>query len=461
MNALHDALQNIVGPKGFLSGDDIGPRYYTDAVGLLGSQPALVLRPVSTEEVSQILMACHQADQPIVTQGGATGLVQGGIPEQGEIVLSMERMNKIEEFDPLGATMTVQGGAILQTVQETAEAKGLSFPLDLGARGSCTIGGNISTNAGGNRVIRYGMTRDLILGIEAVLADGTILNGLHKLVKNNTGYDLKHLFVGSEGTLGIVTRAVLKLSPLPHGRAVALCGLNDFKSVANLLHHVKSALGPTLSAFEVMWQNYYDAAFTILPEAKHPFETRYPFYVLVESMGTNSDQDRDAMEESLGGAFEDNLIADAIIAKSETEIEEIWQLRDASLDVAISLSPIHAYDVSLPISKMESYFTKLDKELVAKWPDHKIIVFGHLGDGNLHIIINDGKAVSDKPGVNTCIYGLTGQHQGSISAEHGIGLQKRDYLSHSRTAEEIALMKALKATMDPKGILNPGRIFES
>ncbi|MCW9045128.1 MAG: FAD-binding oxidoreductase, partial [Alphaproteobacteria bacterium] len=228
-----------------------------------------------------------------------------------------------------------------------------------------------------------------------------------------------------------------------------------------LLHHTKSALGPSLSAFEVMWQNYYEATFNILTEAQHPFEARYPFYVLVESMGTDNDKDREAMEEALGGAFEANLIEDAIIAKSESEIEKIWELRDVSLDVAISLSPIHAYDISLPIGEMESFFSQLDVDLAAQWPKHKLVVFGHLGDGNLHIIINDGMAESDKPGINNCVYGLTGKHQGSISAEHGIGLQKRAYLSKSRSAEEITLMKLLKNTMDRKNILNPGRIFES
>jgi FAD/FMN-containing dehydrogenase len=461
VTTLIDTLKGIVGPKGFLEGKDMGPRYASDVTGIPGGTPLLVVRPANTGEVSKILAACFDAGQPVLTQGGNTGLVQGGVPEDREIVLSLERMNQIEEFDEAGGTMTVQAGTILQTIQETAEEKGLTFPLDLGARGSCTIGGNISTNAGGNRVIRYGMTRELVLGLEAVLADGTVINSLHKLVKNNTGYDLKHMFVGSEGTLGVVTRAVLKLVPVPSGRSMALCGVDDFQSVVALLRHMKASLGATLSAFEVMWRNYYDATFALLSDAKHPFEARYPFYVLIESMGIDDDKDREAMEEALGGALEEGMITDAIIAKSTSEMEEVWKLRDASLEVAMSLMPIHAYDISLPVTEMAPYFAKMDAELAERWPDHKVIVFGHLGDGNLHIVINDGVGGKDKAEVNQLIYGLAGSHQGSISAEHGIGLQKRSYLAYSRSPEEITLMKTLKKAMDPKNILNHGRIFES
>jgi len=459
---LIDSLKSIVGPKGFLDGDDIDTRYTNDVMGTPGGTPILVVRPSDTDEVSKVLAACHEAGQPVSTRGGNTGLVQGGIPDAGEVVLSLERMTKIEEFDVQGGTMTVQAGAILQTVQETAEEKNLTFPLDLGARGSCTIGGNISTNAGGNRVIRYGMTRNLVLGIEAVMADGTVINGLHKLVKNNSGYDLKHLFIGSEGTLGVVTRAVLKLSPLTNGQSVALCGLKDFNSVVSLLGHMKGALGPSLSAFEVMWQNYYEVAFKLMPGgAKPPFETPFPFYVLVESQGKDNDKDREAMEEALGEAFESQIIENAVIAKSDAEIAENWKIRDLSAEVGASMRPGFTYDISLPVEEMETCFAELKAELTEKWPDHSLVIFGHLGDGNVHVFIKDGTDTPDKGAISECIYRLTGQHQGSISAEHGIGLQKRDYLHHSRTPEEIALMKALKNTMDPKNILNPGRIFES
>ena len=254
---LIDQLKHIVGPSGYREGEDIDTKNYKDMMGSRSIRPPLLLRPQNTEQISQILKASHAATQPIPPQGGMTGLVSGAAPLAGEIVLSFERMKQVVEVDKFTSTMTVQAGVELQTIQETAEANNLLFPLDLGARGSCTIGGNLATNAGGNRVIRYGMIRDMVIGVEAVLADGTIIDGLHKLRKNNTGYDLKQLFIGSEGTLGIITKAVLKLTPKPNSQAVALCGLKSFDEVANFLVHAQSSLGSNLSAFEVLWNNTY------------------------------------------------------------------------------------------------------------------------------------------------------------------------------------------------------------
>lgn len=269
---LINELKAIVGPAGWREGDDIDVRNYQDWMGARAIEPQLLLRPANTAEVSAILAACHQAGQPIAPQGGMTGLVSAAAPLEGEISLSFERMRAIVDIDPYTSTMLVEAGAELQTIQDQADAKGLLFPLDLGARGSCTIGGNLSTNAGGNRVIRYGMTRDLVLGLEAVLADGTIINGLHKLRKNNTGYDLKQLFIGSEGTLGVITRAVLKLTQKPSSQIIAMCGVDSFQCVADLLVHSQASLGSNLTAFEVIWKNSYTLVEAHIPYVNAPLQ---------------------------------------------------------------------------------------------------------------------------------------------------------------------------------------------
>jgi FAD/FMN-containing dehydrogenase len=326
----------------------------------------------------------------------------------------------------------------------------------MGARGSCTIGGNIATNAGGNRVIRYGMMRDLVLGLEVVLADGTLLHGLRKLVKNNTGYDLKQLFVGSEGTLGVITRAVLKLSPKPASQNVALCALPGFDEVVRLLHLMRRRLPGSLSAFEVMWNGYYKLVVECVENVSGPFEPEHPYYVLVESLGADAERDTAAFEDALSAAFEEDLLVDAALSKSPAEVRSLWSLRDASLEVHRALGAWQAYDISLAIEKMELFAGELMRRLDAAWPGHRTVLFGHLGDGNLHVQTNAGGGHGDSDGL---IYALTGEHEGSISAEHGIGYAKKRYLHHSRTDAEIALMARVKNALDPRGILNPGRIF--
>jgi len=389
-----------------------------------------------------------------------TGLVSAAAPLEGEISLSFERMKKVVEVDPFSSSMTVEAGVELQTIQEQADAHDLLFPLDLGARGSCTIGGNLSTKAGGNRVIRYGMTRDLVVGLEAVLADGTIINGLHKLRKNNTGYDLKQLFIGSEGTLGVITRAVLKLSPKPSSQVVAMCAVHSFAQVADLLVHAQAGLGANLSAFEVIWNNTYKLIDQHVPHATVPMPDQFGFYVLIESMGSHADKDSDLFLEVLSAASEAKLIEEVIVADSDSKIKNLWTVRDAAAEISPGVGYMHTYDVSLNVDDMGYFGEEVERRLRAEWPDAILGLFGHIGDGNVHIVIHVGPETRNLHlPIDEIIYGLIQELHGAVSAEHGIGLMKKQFLPYSKSEPEIALMKALKQTLDPQGILNPGRVF--
>tara|TARA_B110000444_G_scaffold238628_1_gene252368 strand:+ start:94 stop:1524 length:1431 start_codon:yes stop_codon:yes gene_type:complete len=457
---LIDSLKSIVGSAGYREGADIELKNYQDLMGDRSIPPVLLLRPDSTEQVSQILKTCHAANQPIAPQGGMTGLVSAAAPFEGEISLSFERMKKVVEVDRFTSTMTVEAGAELQTIQEQADAHDLLFPLDLGARGSCTIGGNLSTNAGGNRVIRYGMTRDLVVGLEAVLADGTIIDGLHKLRKNNTGYDLKQLFIGSEGTLGLITRAVLKLSPKPSSQLVAMCGVDDFAKVADLLVHTQAGLGANLSAFEVIWNNSYKLIDQHAAHATVPMTDTYGFYVLIESMGSHAEKDSELFLEVLSQASEARLIEDVIVADSDAKIKKLWTVRDAAAEVSPGVGYMHTYDVSLNVDDMGYFGEEVESRLRAEWPDAILGLFGHIGDGNMHIVIHVGEETrSLHLQIDEIIYGLIQELHGAISAEHGIGIMKKQFLPYSKSEPELSLMKLLKSTMDPQGILNPGRVF--
>jgi FAD/FMN-containing dehydrogenase len=457
-----DDLIAAVGRGNVLTGEDIGPRYYSDAVGRVGQLPRAVVRPRTTAEVSRVLAICHAHGAPVTTQGGMTGLVQGAMPQAGEIALSLERMNDIEEVDTGNGTVTVQAGCVLQRLQERVEAEGFSFPLDLGARGSCTIGGNIATNAGGNRVIRYGMMRDLVLGLEAVTADGTVVDGLRKYIKNNTGLDLKQLFIGSEGVLGVVTRAVLRIYPQPGDRIVAACAMPGFAEVTGLLQHMRRELAGDLTAFEVMWNRYYRQVIEKIPGVQAPFPADRPFYAIVEASGADRDKVSAGLQAALEGALEQGLIEDAVLSKSQAEALAIWKIRDASVEVSGTMRPCVGFDVSLPIDRMAEFADRADADARGFDPEGYASVFGHLGDGNLHVVVHhSGRQADAAHRIERMIYDLTGSYGGSISAEHGIGLLKRPYLDRSRTAAEIALMRTLKQAMDPKGILNPGRIVEA
>ncbi|HBE92015.1 MAG TPA: FAD-binding oxidoreductase, partial [Gammaproteobacteria bacterium] len=450
----------VIGARGILLGEDVTSR--PDSWPPMGGcQAKAIIRPANTQEVSDVLKLCHAAGQSVVTHGGLTGLVGGARASADDIVLSMERMTGLEPIDVVNRTVTVKAGVPLQKVHEAAAEVDLLFPLDLGARGSCTIGGNIATNAGGNSVIRYGMIRDQVLGVEAVLADGTIISSLNSVIKNNTGYDLKQLFIGSEGTLGVVTRAVLRLRPLPRSCNTALVAIENFEQLGRFLRDMDSALGGTLSAFEVMWNDFY--RLIVGDGSKHgqPLGFNHAFYVLLESTGGHEESDRIRFEGALEEAFESELIVDAVISQSKQQRENLWSIRDDIEGLTQKLMPSIVFDISLGIQQMDDYVDEVRKQLTERWPDSRMVVFGHLGDGNIHLVITVGShEPAEVHAVESIVYEALGRRQGVISAEHGIGVDKREFLKHSRSANEIALMKKLKHALDPKGILNPGKIFE-
>lgn len=460
MHNLIEEIQNIVGPKGLLLGDDVSARPVTwpPAEGCLAKA---IVRPANTEELAAVMRLCHQWGQTVVTHGGLTGLVGGAIATSDDIVVSLERMTRMGEVDSVGRTLVVEAGVPLQKVHEAAEAAGFLFPLDLGARGSCTIGGNISTNAGGNSVIRYGMMRDQVMGLEAVMADGSVISSMNTVLKNNTGYDLKQLFVGSEGTLGIVTRAVLRLRSHPRSCNTALVAIENYQQVGRFLGDIDAALGGTLSAFEVLWSNFYELIVGDSDNHGQPLESGYPFYVLLESTGGHPESDKARFEGALENALEQAMIVDAVVAQSSQQRADLWAIRDDIENLTHKMAPSILFDISLSIPLLDQYVINVTAQLQQRWPEARLISFGHVGDGNIHLVVCVGsKLPEDVHAVDVIIYQALGELGGVISAEHGIGLEKREFLKHSRSPVEIKLMKILKTAMDPKNILNPGKIFE-
>ncbi|HEY6130370.1 MAG TPA: FAD-binding oxidoreductase [Halioglobus sp.] len=435
-----------------LLGDE-GVRSQPDAV-----LPDVVLRPQNTEQVSAILKLCSAAGQALVPLGGKTGLANGHFKTAGEIGLSLERMNAIEEIDANNRTITVQAGCILQVAVEAAAQEHLLLPLDLGARGSATLGGMLATNAGGNRVIRYGMVRDMVLGLEVVLADGTIVTSLNKMLKNNTGYDIKHWFIGAEGTLGVITRAVLRLRPEPVSQNTALLAVDNFSAVTKLLRWLDARTAGTLSAFEVMWPDFYE--FITRTGSLHtpPLPHGSAYYVLVETLGSDSHADAESFEIVLGEALEAGLIANAVLARSQSERNAIWAIRDDVLEF-FTLGPIIPFDISVTLERMESFVSDI-RTAMEKLREPVCVIFGHLGDCNLHVILGAKNAAEfDYAALERLLYETVERYQGSVSAEHGVGLAKREQLHRSRSAAELNLMIAMKKMLDPKNILNPNKIF--
>ncbi len=458
MDAIVEQLLKVVGKGRLLTAAAVAERP-TSFWNAAPMQAKALVFAQNTEEVSAILACCNAHNQSVITHGGLTGCVAATDPTLDDVVLSLDKMDRIVEIDPVGGTAVVEAGAILQTVQEAVAAQGLYFPLDLGARGSCTIGGNIATNAGGINVLRYGMMRSLVLGLEAVLADGTVVSSMNRMLKNNAGYDLKQLFIGTEGTLGVVTRAVLRLFPQPASRQTALVALVTFDHVTAFLAMLRQRLADSLSAFEIMWADYYEA---VTGENGHraPLERGYPFYVVFEAEGSDPDADGKRFERVLNEALDDGLITDAAIPKSESETRAIWNIRE-EFDAILEAEPVYLYDVSLPIRQMVRYVEDVRNNVRARWPDGQCYTLGHVADGNLHFFVvpnesGDLHQVSDE-----CVYGPLADIGGSVSAEHGIGKDKLRWLSHSRTPAEIELMRSLKRGLDPKNILNPGRVVSA
>ena len=451
-------IEAIVGASGILTGKRLEGRSAGIWSGCELEALALV-RPADTAQVSQVMKLCHAAGQVVVPAGGMTGLAGGHWSTASDIVLSTERMNRIELVDAQSRCMTVEAGAILQSVQEAAADADLMFALDLGARASCTIGGNIATNAGGVRVLRYGMMREQVLGLEAVLADGTVVSSMFSVLKNNTGYDPRHLFLGSEGTLGIITRAVLRLHEAPVAVETAILAAPSWNCVMSLLRYFDAALPGALGAFEVMWRDHYELNTGPHSSVDPPLAADSPYYVLMDVFISDGETGRDNLQALLMQALERGEISDGALASSEAERGKFWQIRENFEPEQTRYGLIYGYDISLPLDAMESYVQGVRDSLKQRFDDAELMAYGHIGDGNLHFSIYPGEN-RDRDAVDEMVYAPLQALQGSVSAEHGIGLEKKAYLGYTRSESEIELMRNTKRMMDPSNILNPGKIFD-
>lgn len=451
-------LAGIVGQRYVIGGEELRSRPQdfwnsvpTTALGLV--------RPGSVEEVSAILAWCNRNAQPVIVEGGRTNLAHATKATPETVLMSLERLDAVRPPDVAAMTIEADAGVILENLQAAARSEDLHFGLDLGARGSATVGGVLSTNAGGFQALRYGVAREQVLGLECVLADGTVLSHLTPYSKDNTGYDLKHLFIGAEGTLGVITRAVLRLHPAPRSVNTALMAFADFDAVIAALRSVRQTLRGTLSAFEIMWRNFYDFNVgAVCPEAP-PLAPGHPFYVLCEAEGFDEEEDAMHFETAMAGLLEDGAAIDIVVPQSSRQREQVWRIREELEPEKTLFTVMIDFDISLPVSTMDRFARDLEALLAREAPENLgLHIIGHLGDGNLHL--STGLPTPErKPQVQQSVYELIARYGGSISAEHGIGLAKKDYLGHSRSPEEIATMRLIKSALDPKGILNPGKIF--
>jgi len=445
---------------------DIAP-YLTDWRGRFHGNAQAVVRPATTREVADVVRACGEARVAIVAQGGNTGQCGGATPEPGgdAVVISLGRMNRIRAVDADNATLTAEAGATLVAVQDAATAAGLMFPLSLAAEGSCTIGGNLSTNAGGTGVLRFGNARELTLGIEVVLADGRVWDGLRGLRKDNTGYDLKQLFIGAEGTLGIVTAAVLKLFPAPRTRVTAFAAMDDVPSAVELLRAMKQAIGDRLVGFELISAPSLALTRQHFPSLPDPLPG-HPWYVLVQADDSAADSPLSAdLEAALGEALKRGIVSDVAVAQSDAQADALWALRENIAEAQRLDGPNIKHDISLPVSAIPRFLDEAASALARALPGLRFVTFGHLGDGNLHynLAAPPGTApeafLTSTPIANRIVHDLVAAHRGSISAEHGIGQQKRDELVRYKSPVELDLMRTLKAAFDPHALLNPGKVL--
>jgi FAD/FMN-containing dehydrogenase len=452
-----DALAEIVGRQHVLAGEEVPARHVQD---LWGSDrkgvASVVVRPGTPDEVARVLRLCAEHRQPVVVQGGMTGLVSGGVPGPEELVLSTERLDSTGEIDPAVATVTAGAGVTLADLQDEAARHGLMVPIDLASKGSATIGGCVATNAGGVNVVGYGMTRQHVRSLQVALADGRLLELSTALVKDNAGFDLKQLFIGSEGTLGVVTAATLALRQAPRTRTGAFCAVADVAGALELLTAIRAELPGMLTAFEVVWADAYAVLDGL--DLRLPLPMGHPVYVLAEVQGGRPEADSEAFLTCLAGI--EHVLLDSAVATTAAELAVFWQARERIPSEILRMQPLFGFDVSVPARDLQDCLERMRAELTERWPQVKLLVFGHLGDDNVHIAVVTGEQTRKrKAEVEHIVYGCVARSSGSISAEHGIGFEKRPYLGYTRSPEEVELMRSLKALLDPAGILNRGRVL--
>lgn len=465
---LLDRFAAIVGaPHALRESSDIVP-YVAEQRGLYPGLSPLVLRPGSVEEVSRIMRLATSTRTAIVPQGGNTGLVGGGVPDRSgrEIVLSLSRLNRIREIDPVSNTITAEAGVVLDALHRAADGVGRLFPLSLASQGSCQIGGNLSSNAGGTGVLAYGNARELCLGVEVVLPTGEVLDDLRKLKKDNTGYDLKNLFVGAEGTLGVITAAVLKLFPKPKGREVAVAALQSAQAALDLFNRALDHAGSGLTAFELIASRPLEFALAHIPQTVRPLAGSSPWYVLLEiSSGRSAEDARQQAEDVLGAALTDGLIGDAVMAGSLAQADAFWRLRESLSEAQRPEGASIKHDISVPVARIPDFIARAEKAVAAVCPDARVVCFGHMGDGNLHYNVSQPAGGDPKAflafyrTMNKAVHDVVRDLDGSISAEHGIGRLKRDELAATAPPVALDLMRRVKAAFDPAGIMNPGKVI--
>lgn len=466
--ALLERFSAIVGKANALGrGDDL-TRYTQENRHIFSGKTELVLRPGTSEEVAAIVRLANETRTAIVPQGGNTGHSAGAQPDESgeQVIVSLERMNRIREVDPEANTMTVEAGVILEVIQNEAERHDRLFPLALASQGSCQIGGNLSTNAGGVAVLSHGNARDLVLGLEVVTASGEIWSGLRKLKKDNTGYDLRDLFIGAEGTLGIITAAVLKLLPRPRGRVAAYAGMASPEAALSLLKHAQAFAGRTLTAFEFMPRFGLQATLAGFETLRDPLANPHEWYVLLEISSNRSEEDaRTIMEEILSGAIEHGEVADAVIAQSESQRQAFWAIREWMPATQKQLGGSIKNDISVPVHRVPEFLGRAAPAVHAIDPGARIFAFGHLGDGNIHYNVSQPEGAAEdwyltmREPINAAINALVIAMEGSISAEHGIGKLKRDLLISTKQPVELEMMRAIKRALDPNSIMNPGKVL--
>lgn len=467
LETVADEIRAIVGEKGWITDPDVLAPRLVEQRGLYQGSAAGIARPATTEEAARVLAVCAAHGVAVVPQGGNTGLVGGGVPD-GEVILSTERLNRIRDIDIANRTMTVEAGCILADLHTAAADAGLLFPLSLAAEGTCQIGGNLATNAGGVQVLRYGNARDLVLGLEVALPDGRVWDGLRGLRKDNTGYDLKQIFLGSEGTLGVITAAVLKLFPMPRTKVTVMAAMADIPAMVDLFVRVQAGFGDALSAFEQIGRIGMEFTTRHIPGVRDPFDAPHAQYALIEVTSAREDPGlADAFEEELGRALEDGIIEDAVVAASAAQAAELWRIRETIPEAQKSEGASIKHDVAVPVSAIPRLFEQATAAVEAEMPGIRICAFGHLGDGNIHFNLSqpigmDPQAFLDQwHHFNRILHDIAASLGGTFSAEHGIGRLKVDELEHYRSALEIEMMRTLKRAFDPKGIMNPGKVVRA